>query len=402
MEHKIVLTKKTPIVTASKAQYIRFSDTTLDSTTTFEIKASSRGGNDSDYLLAVGGLFLLGRVMNYYSFLAEGDAEGYLFNFPDTNAHVIRYDGQYFYIDGNKAGNSPHPLHAGNTSTTITIGENYTGTTGDLSGDFYYCKIWKNGTLVHNLIPAKQGSTYGISDEITSTFYASATATAFTGGETDATVAEFKNDPEAPAALVSVRTNEEFSFCGDELAYDTMEAVVQYRTDPDVDIRDVPYGSAVYYYCDGTLKAKFYTEKIERIARSQYRLLCLSAIGLLDRQYYYGGVFNAKTLNILTEIMYSTTLSYQIEYELGEIYLYGWIPYGTIRDCLRQVLFASGGHVYKDASGNLIFRLLPVSELTEIPTDRVFMEGREEFPRLATKLTLVEHSFYYVSSVSPV
>ena len=52
-----------------------------------------------------------------------------------------------------------------------------------ISMKLYYCKIWDNGSLVHNLIPAKNSSgTLGLYDAVNNVFYTNAGTGTFTAG----------------------------------------------------------------------------------------------------------------------------------------------------------------------------------------------------------------------------
>lgn len=89
----------------------------------------------------------------------------------DTHKHIMKYNNKTFYYDNLSA------------STSLNLNENFghfylfNNTKKHMSyatnGKIYYCKIWKNGVLTRNMIPAKRirdGAT-GFLDGVTKKFY---------------------------------------------------------------------------------------------------------------------------------------------------------------------------------------------------------------------------------------
>lgn len=89
----------------------------------------------------------------------------------DTNTHVIKYDSKILYCDGIQTGSTSKTLYdsMGNLKLFNTATNNTTYAT---RGKIYYCKIWKNGELVGDFIPAKRlrDNVTGFLDTITKKF----------------------------------------------------------------------------------------------------------------------------------------------------------------------------------------------------------------------------------------
>ena len=164
-----------------------------------------------------------------------------------------------------------------------------------------------------------------------------------------------------------------------------------------------PYGTVFDHYIDDVIRGKFYVEESTQTGERRHSYSCVSAIGLLDRQYYTGNLFHGENFTlVVSEILTGSGVTYSVDASLSNIAVYGWIPYSTKRDALRQLLFATNGHVVKDSNQNIKFTALDMSQMLEIPGERVFENGTVEYPKLATKISVAEHSFYALTSADAV
>lgn len=73
----------------------------------------------------------------------------------------------------------------------------------------------------------------------------------------------------------------------------------------------------------------------------------------------------------------------------------GWIPSGTKREVLHQILFALNLNLYKDGNGNLIIGKLPDEIDETITEDEIYNEGSVENVKQPKRIELTEH--YYGS-----
>ena len=97
------------------------------------------------------------------------------FTFYSSNAVTVKMDKNKVYQDG-----TLKQTFANNSFTSkynlYIMALNRSGAAQEyLSGKVYYCKIWDNGTLVHDMLPAMRGKdkVVGLYDKITQSFYES-------------------------------------------------------------------------------------------------------------------------------------------------------------------------------------------------------------------------------------
>ena len=90
----------------------------------------------------------------------------------DTNKHIIKYYAKTLYCDGTQTGSTTASLKTsmGNLKLFNTATNNSTYAT---RGKIYWCKVWKEGVLVRNMIPAKRvrDGVTGFLDSITKQFF---------------------------------------------------------------------------------------------------------------------------------------------------------------------------------------------------------------------------------------
>ena len=200
--------------------------------------------------------------------------------------------------------------------------------------------------------------------------------------------------------IVSVNSTEQVSILGNELSYDTMEATVNYVRLPGYpDIKQYKYGSPVaYYYGDSNYPVVYYLDKINRIATNQYTLSCISAIGLLDKKKHFGNVYNGTAFSVVLAEIVNGAFAYTVDPLIADIPIYGWLPYDTARNNLRQLLFAMNVHITRDSTNSIIFKPLTNTSTNVIANNNIYIDGEEEVSQVATKVTITEHTFFAPTS----
>lgn len=111
---------------------------------------------------------------------------------------------------------------------------------------------------------------------------------------------------DTPAISFDVNNIEDISYnnsvdvIGDELSSDTIEVNVFYD-DADGVLFSQEYGTAIFYYSNNYLVGKYYINEIERIGLKRYRIRGTSLIGLIEKEEFYGGMYNGETFKSVVQ-----------------------------------------------------------------------------------------------------
>lgn len=186
------------------------------------------------------------------------------------------------------------------------------------------------------------------------------------------------------------------SIVGDELAVDTLKATICSTVGVGFH-PPVAYGTPVYWMRGGTLLGKFYCRQVLRKSKDDYQLTAVSAVGVLDKQTHYGGIYTGQTFAQVAADILGPSFSFQSTDDLGKQQVYGWLPVASRRQNLHQLLFAMGAQIAKDADGELFFQYPDTTE-KEIPDERIYYDGEISYNTNANRVELTEHSFYALAS----
>lgn len=158
------------------------------------------------------------------------------------------------------------------------------------------------------------------------------------------------------------------------------------------------YGAPVSYQHDGGFNGLFRLDSITRIGQHEYSIECLSDIGLLLTDDYYGGIYNGeKAGEVISDIVHGI-FRYTIDPVLSDVPLYGLLRKMKRRDSLQHVLFAIGAWLRKDTVGLVRIEAMEQKEPYEIPVDTFYMGGSVTGTKPATGVALTEHSFVPLST----
>ena len=202
--------------------------------------------------------------------------------------------------------------------------------------------------------------------------------------------------------VVSVEPAESVDIMANKLAIDVAEITVEYTRGTGPDIRLLPYGTPVWHYIGNTLQRKMYVKTIDRLTKTRYKINAISAIGILDKQYHSGGVYTGTLFSALINELIGGTVPYTYDADVGETKIFGWLPYATKRDNLHQVLFAENISIIRNASGDMHFTYLRPGTPVAIPESRIFQGASVNYPSVATRIEVTEHSFQYVDTIERV
>ena len=166
------------------------------------------------------------------------------------------------------------------------------------------------------------------------------------------------------------------------------------------DLTDIAYGTPIRFYRDNVLFSKFYVRSIERVGKTKYAVTAMSAVGFLDNQRHYGGVYAGITVEDLIDEIIGSAFTWSIDVAVGDQYVSGWLPIDTARNNLHKVMFAFGISLTKDANGDIQFVFLSNSSPASVPNDRIFLGGSVDYPERVTDVEVWEHLFYKLPAAS--
>lgn len=159
------------------------------------------------------------------------------------------------------------------------------------------------------------------------------------------------------------------------------------------DIRNFVYGDPVLYYYDGVLQGKYFIRSVERLSVDHFRLSAYSAVGLWTNIQHFGGIYSGTTAGtIIADLL--TGFTYSIDPDVAAVPMYGYLPIASIRDNLRQVLFAIGASLVKDSNGDPKFVFLNGLSPVAVSDERIYIGGKLTYKTPATEVVVTEHSYY--------
>lgn len=78
---------------------------------------------------------------------------------------------------------------------------------------------------------------------------------------------------------------------------------------------------------------------------------------------------------------------------VDQLSVYGWIPSGTKRDALHQLLLATGVIMRKDNDGNVYFTSPTETYIIQLSSDKIYTDGSQENLEHTNRIEVTEHVF---------
>lgn len=160
----------------------------------------------------------------------------------------------------------------------------------------------------------------------------------------------------------------------------------------------LPYGTPIWYYSGDVLMGKFYSQRITRTAKTYFDIIAVSAIGVLDGQEHNGGLYTGQTFQTVAAEIIGDQFAFSCAEDVAGIQIFGWLPIGTRRSNLHQLLFACGVSLSKDSSGEMYFRFPDAETYKDIPKSRIFLGGNIDYMTPATTANVTEHAYLALST----
>lgn len=154
---------------------------------------------------------------------------------------------------------------------------------------------------------------------------------------------------------------------------------------------NLPRGAKIDVYYEDTFKGTFYLQKVERTSTYFFTLTAQSIIGVVASQTHYGGLYrNVAFSLVLRDILGGIPCT--ISGALATQKVVGYLPIGTRRDNLHQLLLAFGATTGRDVDGGLYF-YIPSDTIINIPDRYVFMDGQSTSSEAVNTVRVFEHSY---------
>lgn len=165
------------------------------------------------------------------------------------------------------------------------------------------------------------------------------------------------------------------------------------------DIRKLPYATPITFYSNGKIRGKYYSETVDRLARDQYGLNAISAVGLMEKQRSVGGLYSGQKFPDVLKDILGDDYQYEIASDVANVMVYGWLPFSTRRQNLHHLIMAYGVNIIKSESGDMLFTFLRDSEADGIPESEVFYGGSMRYNDPASRVEVTEHAYHYIPTV---
>ena len=145
-------------------------------------------------------------------------------------------------------------------------------------------------------------------------------------------------------------------------------------------------------YRDNTLYGCFFIDISSSNAKKTfYTISANDYIGLLEYQMHLGGMYsNIAVSNLIADIL--GDIPYELDSELGDKTLTGYLPIQTKREALRQVIFSVGGMIDTSRNESIIIKPLPTVISSELNKDKIIDIKTTELA-ITTSIELNTHKY---------
>lgn len=150
------------------------------------------------------------------------------------------------------------------------------------------------------------------------------------------------------------------------------------------------------YFHNNAQTGVFFVQSVSRIGADRYKLSAVSAMGLLDQRQHYGGIYTGQTAQeLISDICGPVPVI--VKSILAGMTLYGWLPIGTARENLAQVVFALGAAVKTDLNGVIRIEGLWNGVTCGIGMDQMSLGSAVEYSTPVTSVVVTEHQYVQVN-----
>lgn len=145
---------------------------------------------------------------------------------------------------------------------------------------------------------------------------------------------------------------------------------------------------------NGEMLQKVFVKDFRRVSATKWNISCEDYIGLLEDIPFEGGIYNQTRVgDLFAEISAKSRIPFDLERDLAEKTVSGYIPYSNCRNAVAQICFAI--QAVADTSGSESVKIQNLSDTTKqhVPLSRIF-EGQNFKKRSSvTGVELVSHKY---------
>lgn len=144
---------------------------------------------------------------------------------------------------------------------------------------------------------------------------------------------------------------------------------------------------------------KFYLDTWKNADNKIMEFEAIDLIGLIDKTTFYGGMYNNITVEDLCEEIFTSagleSDEYEIQEDLKNIQLTGYIPICTHREALQQVVFAIGAIADDSRSAKIkIYTIVDEEDNNTIEQTNIFQNTRKvEQNEIVTEVAVTAHNY---------
>lgn len=157
---------------------------------------------------------------------------------------------------------------------------------------------------------------------------------------------------------------------------------------------------AVYTHVNESISfiGQYFLSTWDNVTENVIRLECIDLLGIMDTTPCRGGMYQGETVGTVIEaLLGGANIPYELDTQLQDIPLHGWIPAGTLRDALQQIAFAVGAYV--DCSRAWSVKIYQARLASDALADSLIRQNHQGIERkiimnpLVTQTVITSHNF---------
>ena len=165
-------------------------------------------------------------------------------------------------------------------------------------------------------------------------------------------------------------------------------------------LKELPFGTSVWWYVNGVFYAKGYLKSVDRVSKNNFKITCVSGVGLLDTSMHTGGIYQNTSITTVLASIIGNAFTYTVSQAVqNTARVYGRLPYDTRRNNLHRLLFATGAALKRGTASNDYVVDYLSNTITDVPASRVSLQGSVQYQLPSNRAEVTEHAYFYIAGV---